>query len=242
MHLLDIHSHILPNVDDGAKDLDTSVELLKMMKEQGITDVIATPHFYASEDNLEDFNERITSSYNTLKKTVEELDLPEIHLGAEVFYFHGIRKSAGIRSLCLARTEYLLLELPNCSLDGNIIKNIIEINSNLGIIPIIAHIERYSKERGFKKLLELIEKEIAYAQVNALSVLQPPYSKTVNKLMKNGYISFIATDTHSVVNRPPLMDLALNEVEKNFGKKYSDMYIANSDKLLKIIQGAANGK
>ncbi|MBQ8648581.1 MAG: hypothetical protein IJ470_00745 [Clostridia bacterium] len=236
MNLLDIHSHILPGVDDGAKDIVCSVKLLEMMKEQGITNVIATPHFYAFEDNLENFTARITSSYNHLKAVTDGLSLPQIHLGAEVFYFDGIGQSESIRSLCLAGTDYLLLELPNCTLDSCIIKDITHINTNLGIIPIVAHIERYCKQRGFKKLLKLVENRTVYAQVNALSVLQPPYSKIANRLIKKGYISFIATDTHSVVNRPPLMNQALRKVEKLLGEKYKDMFIANSKKLLSHIR------
>ena len=57
--LLDIHSHILPGVDDGAKNIEESLELLRMMKSQGITDVIATPHFYAMSENLENYQKKL---------------------------------------------------------------------------------------------------------------------------------------------------------------------------------------
>lgn len=65
--MLDIHSHILPGVDDGSKSLDESVKILEMMKEQGITDVIATPHFYAFRENLDEYLKKIQDSYSQLK-------------------------------------------------------------------------------------------------------------------------------------------------------------------------------
>lgn len=237
MQILDIHSHILPGVDDGAKDIASSIELLKMMRDQGITAVVATPHFYASEDNLEEFTTQINSSYNRLKAAIDGIGLPEIYLGAEVYYFRGIRRSSSIRSLCIEGTNYLLLELPYRAIDNSTIEDIVEIHSNYNIIPIIAHIERYYKEKGFKQLLELVKDGVVYAQVNAASLLQPPFSKIIQKLMKKGYISFIATDAHSPEMRPPFMDLALKEVERLFGKDDKDVYVSNSSMLLKAIKG-----
>ena len=64
--MLDIHSHILPAVDDGAEDLDEALKILEMMQKDGITDVIATPHFYADSDNLNDFKTRTEKAYKTL--------------------------------------------------------------------------------------------------------------------------------------------------------------------------------
>ena len=63
----DIHSHILPEVDDGATDIDNAVQLLEMAKENGISDILATPHFYPSEDSLEAFLTRTKNAYNKLR-------------------------------------------------------------------------------------------------------------------------------------------------------------------------------
>ena len=82
--MLDIHSHILPGVDDGSKSLDESVKILEMMKEQGITDVIATPHFYAFRENLDEYIKKIQNSYSQLKLHVADMDLPDIFLETEV--------------------------------------------------------------------------------------------------------------------------------------------------------------
>lgn len=229
--MLDIHSHILPEVDDGAASLEESVELLKKMKEQGITDVVATPHFDASANNIEDFTANVTAAYERLTAAVEGMELPNILLGSEVYYFPGIGRSMGIRALAIEKSNYILLELGNEEISKSVIKDISNMVYELGLIPIFAHIERYYSEKGFKQLLKLISSGIGYAQINAQSVLQAPYKRIANKLIKHGHASFIATDTHSLSARPPLMREALLMIKHNFGEDYVNVFIKNTNYL-----------
>lgn len=235
MHLLDIHSHILPAVDDGARDVKTSIELLKMMKKQGITDVIATPHFDASIHNIDDFYSVVKLAKEELDREKSGLDLPNVLIGSEVFYFRGIGKSYGIKSLSLANSNYLLLELQNAPIDDFVIKDINGMVYDLGLTPIFAHIERYAGEKGFKRLLELISYGVCYAQVNSASLIEPPFKRTAYKLIKKGYVSFIATDSHSPLQRPPMMDKALEEIGREFGSKTVNTFVENSDVLYNKI-------
>lgn len=230
-----MHSHILPNIDDGAKDVETSVELLKQMWEQGIAHVISTPHFDPSYQNIDDFKSKVALSYLKVLDAVKGLDVPEISVGSEVFYFNGIGQSSGISELTLCRSGYLLLELPNCKISADIVRNITNIRERFDIMPIIAHIERYKAEKDFKKLLTLIENGSAIAQINATSVLMSKSKRFVLKLIKQGYISFIATDTHSLNLRPPKLKEALEEIEKSLGKRYSERLITNSKRLCEEI-------
>lgn len=237
MVLMDIHSHILPCVDDGPKDVETSLSLLEMMKSQGITDIIATPHFIATEENLEEYMERVNNSYNSLSEAMKGKDLPKVHLGSEVFYFNGIGKSQSIKNLCIENSEYLLLELPNYTITSYILNNIKELKENLRVTPIIAHIERYYYERGFKNLLKLVKDGTILTQINASSLLDSPHKKIVHKLIKKGYITFIATDAHSLVNRPPQLDKALHEIAIHFGGKQKNIFINNTEKLFNQLTG-----
>lgn len=235
MNLIDIHSHILPEIDDGAKNKQEAIELLKIMKAQGITDVVATPHFIASEHNLQEFISSITEAKQELDTAIKELDLPNIYLGSEVYYFPGIGNSKAISYLCLNNTKYLLLELPFCNIDEYILDDIINLHSKFNIIPIIAHIERYHKLKGFKKLLNLVEDGVCVAQLNAASLLLPALKRASYKLIKKGYISFIATDTHSLDRRPPRLLEALEDIKEKLGKGYSDKMIENLSALQKEI-------
>lgn len=240
--MLDIHAHILPAVDDGARDLETALQLLEMMWEQGITHVVATPHFDALSQSIEEFEYSVAKAYSELRKATDGKELPEVSLGSEVFYFSGIGKSSGISDLTLCRSDYLLLELPSCKITPDMVKDISNLRERLGIIPIIAHIERYACERGFKSLLALVERGEVYAQINAASVIDSPFKKMALKLIKKGYISFIATDTHSVLTRPPRMSQALEEIEKRFGKRTRDRFISNSQRLCKEIFRVPRGR
>ena len=242
MTFLDVHSHILPNVDDGAKDMETSVKLLEMLKEQGVTDVIATPHFYPIEDSIEEFVEIVDTAYNNLKQETLGKELPNVYLGCELRYFNGIGKSAAIKQFVISGTNYLLLELPyGVPITKLVLQDIIDISERQGLTPILAHIERYSKVKGYKKLLKLIIDGYALAHINAGGVLSKEEAKTCVKLIKGGFVSYLASDTHSVHNRPPQIKQALDVVADRLGRSATNRLIIKSNNLLEEIE-AANEK
>ena len=107
----DIHAHILPFMDDGASSVEESLDLLEALKEQGITDVILTPHFYPQIDSLEDFKEDLTNSYKELFSEYNKKDLPKLYFGCELLYFAGMGDSELLEEFCLNNSKFLLLEL-----------------------------------------------------------------------------------------------------------------------------------
>ena len=237
MTFLDIHAHILPAVDDGAKDIETAIALLEMLKQQGVTDVIATPHFYPDTDNYEDFSEITTKAFYELKKEVEIKNLPNIYLGCELRYFNGMGNSSAIKQFVIKGTNYLLLELPyGETITKTILQDIININERFGIIPILAHIERYSKAKGYKELLRVISDGYALAHINGDGLLSKETSRCCAKLIKGGYVSFLASDTHSINRRPPKIKDALEFIENKFGKSTANRLIIKSNSLLQEIE------
>ncbi len=232
--ILDIHSHILPSVDDGAKSLDEALAILSLMKEQGITDVIATPHFYPQLQNLDDFKNKSESAYNMLKKATANTTLPNIYLGCEMLYFEGIGKSTELESFFLGDSRFLLLELPSYRIPDMLFTDLFDLISN-GITPIIAHIERYCKARGYKKLISFVKQHNILAQINASSFFAYPYKATVNRLLKQEVVQLIATDSHSLKERPPMLSEALLKIEKSFGQAVCDRLIADNEELFEKI-------
>ncbi|MBQ3057911.1 MAG: hypothetical protein IJD00_03070 [Clostridia bacterium] len=222
--LLDIHSHILPAVDDGAKNIEASIQLLEIMQQQGITDVIATPHFYPQSDTIEEFKERVSSSLELLNNS--GVVFPNIILGCELFYFNGISKSEFIYEFTINKSRYILLEPDFYSITKGFIEEILYLKNEVGLIPIIPHIERYHKTRGYRAFLKFIKNNKILTQVNAASFFDKSYNRTLKKLFKNGLVTFVATDTHSK-NRPPMMDSALLEIEKRFSKIEKDRILLN---------------
>lgn len=238
MRFLDIHSHILPQIDDGAKDVENSEKLLQMMKKQGVSDVIATPHFYPMRDNVDEFLSRVGKATAQLEKVLCDEDLPNIYIGCEIHYFNGIGKSRELYRLTIAGTNYILLELPyGIPIDDGILKDIRLISEDLGLIPILAHIERYSLQKGFRKLLKLVAGGTALAHINAAALISNAQGRICEKLLKKGYISFIASDAHSPDKRPPLTGEAMEYIYRKMGRRYSAALIKNHESLLMEIEG-----
>jgi len=216
--LCDIHSHILPAVDDGAQNIKESLALISSMKEQGITSVIATPHFYANScPNPALHKKEMEGALCTL--LAHDPAITEIYLGHEVHYFKGISRSTEISQLKMGDSDYLLLELPYDLASLSVVDEIGDLALNIGVTPILAHIERYAFSPVFPALLNIIESEYAIAHINCDSLLTDKKSvKFALSLIKNGYISFLASDAHSVDRRPVRMSQSLNVVKEKLGE------------------------
>ncbi len=236
MEYLDIHSHILCGIDDGAGDIDTSLELLKMLKEQGVTAVIATPHFYPDSDSAEAFAENAKSAYKQLKSVAAGKELPEIYLGCELRYFSGIGKSRDLEQFVIKGTDYLLLELPyGAAITKTVLNDIMTLSDSFNVI--LAHIERYHRVVGYKKLLKLIADGYAIAHINADGITSKEESKVCERLIKRGLVSFVASDTHSLRLRPPKIKEALERITERLGRSAANRLIFNSNRLLEELQG-----
>lgn len=206
-----------------------------MMKNDGITDVIATPHFYPDCDSLDDFKAQTEKAYNNLLTAAKGKELPNILLGSEVLYYRYIGISESADKFCLNNSRYLLLELTDDCITDSFFEDINNLKNKSGIIPIIAHIERYYKAPAYKKLLKFIKKEKLLTQINASSFFLPHYRKISEKLVKIGYVTYLATDSHSADKRPPKMKDALRYISDRLGTEYSDNLIRNSEQLYEKI-------
>ena len=237
MGFIDIHSHILPGVDDGAKTIDDSIDLLRQEKENDVTSVVLTPHFYPDYDTFDDHYNHILTAFNTLKKECEGKDLPDIYLGSEVQYFTGISHCEILDKLCISGTNYLLLELPFLTpITPTMLEEVKRIDRDLGITVIIAHIERYCNDRLFKKLIDLVKNGDIKAQINADSVFHPVFQKPIFKLLKKGIISYIASDTHSVKERPVLIKDSISFLKQKYYPQVIQC-LKNSEKLEQLLKG-----
>ena len=216
--MIDIHSHILPSIDDGAKDVDESIKLLRMMKKQGITTVIATPHFYRQEQDAEEFIEKRNNAYNLLTEKIAETgeDLPKIVLGAEV-YFTTSLVDCDISKLCIENTDYFILELPYQNFTDILERQINTFINGCPKTPILAHVERYFRFTSPDKIYNMISYGVL-AQMNTSSLLHRDSRRACVKLIKDGRVHTIGTDTHNPDTRPSSMEFGKKFIEKKFGK------------------------
>ena len=214
--MLDLHTHILPGIDDGAKTAEYGKELLKQMNLQGVTTAVATPHFFPVSAALDDFLALRNTAFKELRGVLET-DFPvKIILGAEVLYFGGIGKVEDIKALTLGKSRYLLLELLGLKkIDRKVLNDIVDLRENLGLVPVIAHVERYCKYKGYKDLLHLIESGGALCQINATFISSKAESRAVKEMINRGIVHFVASDCHHPLRRPVKLNeafAALNEI------------------------------
>lgn len=232
----DLHAHIIPYVDDGAKSVKEALEMLDILKDQGVSAVAATPHFYAyREGSFEKYCERIDAAYKELLEH-KPGDLPQIIKGCEVHYFKGMSRFDLINQLCIGDSKYILVELPYRTITDKIIDEIINLKLYCGLIPILAHIERYSKIDGFDKVLKIINEGFAIGQVNAYSLLKFSTRRQTLRLLEYGYATIIAGDSHSTKGKPPLIAQALQIAQKRLPEKTYKNILSTSEKILNEVR------
>ena len=227
--ILDIHSHVLPAVDDGAKDLKEALKILEMMKEQGVDVVVATPHLDLTSPCAMQIREKIISAYNNLILSTDSEISPEIYLGYEVAFCYGISENADLEKFTIAGTDKILIELPFGRITNKTVSELEEIAYARRLTPILAHLERYNRYEGIEKIYEAIENGDIKAQVTADAVSGFWDKILVSKLIKKDVFTYLGSDAHSVDARPPMIEKFLryaNRHHKAFCKK---MKLANEN-------------
>lgn len=210
--MIDMHSHILPNMDDGSDSVETTHKMLQMLREQGVTKVAATPHFYAHKDNPTDFLRRREES---LAQDQWEL---EILPGAEVAYFDGMSRCQELKEFAIGDTGLLLVEMPFVNWTGRMVEELIRIPMELGLTPVLAHVERYRSSRQLPDFLkELLGQQIAM-QCNAEAFLFSGSRRWALSMVKKGCIDFLGSDAHNLTDRAPKYGEAVQVIEKKLGK------------------------
>ena len=229
--MIDLHSHIIPYVDDGSRRLEDSINLVKEAIELGITDIVFTPHYEITPNRVipnVNINEAFDNFKNELQK--EELNI-NVYLGNEVTLESGIVyqiKKKGC--LTLNDSKYILLELDFFAEEEEIGEILYELGL-AGYRVIIAHVERYLY--ADYEYVEMLANEGALIQVNALSLVSKHsyVKKFMARLLKNGLVHFVSSDIH--VGRENKMSEAYQYVSKKFSKELANkLFIENPRKVL----------
>ena len=211
--MVDIHTHIIPNVDDGSPNLETSLEMVKHEIDIGVTEIICTPHhiYHRYEKSVKEIKEK----FLLLKEAVEKENLPiKLYLGQEICYTHREDIIAMLKAgklLTLNNTNRVLLEFSFTREPEDLLDIIYNFGVN-GYEVIIAHIERY-EWINYQKV-EALKAEGALIQINSNSYLGLTSWKEkrfTKKLLKNGLVDFVASDTHSF--RPSTLDKSYKKIK-----------------------------
>ena len=218
--MVDFHAHILPRLDDGSSSRKESLDMLRKEREHGVDTVIATPHFYADRDNPESFLKERERAYKKLlleMKNFESEKFQKIVLGAEVAYFEGMSDTEELSQLNIEGTKLLLLEMPAIKWNERMIAEVVAIYEKTGLVPVIAHIDRYIKVFNNRHMADWFEDLPVLIQANASFFTGWKYTRMALKMFDRGQIHLLGTDCHNTNSRPPEMNIATEALKKKFG-------------------------
>ncbi|MBQ8057816.1 MAG: capsular polysaccharide biosynthesis protein [Ruminococcus sp.] len=231
--MIDFHSHILPEIDDGAQSVEESLEMLRMLKSQGVNTVCLTPHYLAMDESPDEFLVRREEAFKKLKSAINESDeeFQTLLLGAEVYYYPGICKMEELKKLTLDGTDLLLLEMPMASFGEFAIREIEELTQSSQVQVVIAHIERCIKFQKKGTLERLLDCGVMF-QVNASFFNSRKTKRKALNMFKEGTIHFIGSDCHNIKYRPPKIGEAVDIITDKFSKDSLDEFFNNQKEYL----------
>lgn len=202
--MTDYHSHILPGIDDGAKDETTSLAMIELLKKQGVERIVATPHFYAHrERSVSDFADKRKNAFEAVSGKVSGLD---IVLGAEIAIEHGISDMKDIEKLAIQGTDLILTELPYTGFSPWMTSEIYNIHIEYKLKPVIAHIHRYIDYYTENQIEQILELPVIL-QINNEAFASRKEARFVKKLLKSEIPVIFGSDSHDMTKRRPNWDL-----------------------------------
>lgn len=223
--MTDLHCHILPKIDDGAKTPEISLELLRREQEDGVNQIALTSHFISDKITLSDFLQRRQYSFELLKQAVATTDMQfQFKLGAEV-YFSPELADLDLSQLCLEGTDYLLIELSTRHKPYFLTETLQSVQAQ-GITPLLAHVERYPYIMDDLSILYDLVNMGVCVQSNAGALIQHP--KKILKLIRWNLVHVLSTDSHSIDKRPPNLAEAMDIVKKQLGDETVNQLIVNA--------------
>lgn len=221
--LVDLHTHILPNIDDGAESLSDALEMVSLAYANGTTDLVLTPHYLIRDRQFGLLSkDEILFRFQEFKALVAQ-KYPEVKLysGAEMFGVNNVEDVVNDKQIItLNGSRYVLLEFGfNDSLE-----RALEVVSKLiafGLVPIIAHPERYTFLKETPIDAEKFLQKGALLQINATSIFGSSgeaSQKAVNEFLERKWVSIAASDAHNPYRRTPDLSEGYSYVSKNFGE------------------------
>jgi len=227
--MIDIHSHILPGVDDGSQKIELSLEMIKKEVLDGVKAVILTPHVQSHVTKAS--HEERKAAFENLVAEVKKQGLEiELYLGAEILYKSHIQPDYS--QMSLAGSKYLLVEFsPTIETP---IEEVVYDLSHSGFIPIVAHVERY----GYLKFEDYfkIKRAGGLLQVNADAAIgfdKKKRDKLILQMLREELVDFIATDTHNMDYRQPILKEAFNILKHKIDVTYlNEIFYINASKII----------
>lgn len=234
--MIDMHSHIIPSIDDGSKSVQETFDMIKEAEKIGFTDIIMTPHFLL--DYYEPTPQEIIFWRNKLQEVLENQNINlNLHSGMEVYILNKLEDFIKENKiLTLGKSRYLLIELP-LSTTVNYLDHILFALQSIGIKPIIAHPERYKCVQDEPDLVQDYIDKGALIQCNYGSILDlygKNAKKTVKILLKRNQVDFLGSDCHKEKTVYTIMPQAIKKIKKIIGDK--EFYKISTENPKKVLE------
>lgn len=220
--MIDLHSHVLPKMDDGSSGVQESAKMLRESYRQGVDLMAATPHFYGHKEDPERFLRRRQEAIEWLRQVYDGDSMPQLLFGAEVAYFRGMSHCEELRELRIGDSKLLLVEMPFSGWTGRVIDDVCSIKTRLGLTPVLAHVERYPAKGDFVKYSEALLEAGIFFQCNAEFFQSGLAGMKAIGMMKRNQIHFLGTDCHNMTKRPPNLGAAAERIRKRLGEAVLD--------------------
>lgn len=234
--MIDLHTHILCGIDDGAPDAETSLQLLRMEQAQGVDTVVLTPHFYRHREEPGDFLSRRQTAMANLTDALaglpeeERNDLPRLLVGAEVTWVPNLHECTHLEQMTLNGSEYLLLELPYAKWNSAMVEQIYDLMTVTGLTPVLAHLDRYYGLQTPQMMREVMDLELPI-QLSAEGFLHFMSRGRGLKLLRQ-CAHVVASDCHDLTGRKPNLGEAMELIEKKLGSHVTKIMDENARSLV----------
>lgn len=229
--MIDFHTHVLPGIDDGAKDLDESLKLLADLDKQGVRKVVFTPHYYGRNKSVSKFLKQRDEAFLKVKDAYH----------GEIAFVKGCECNLStcanidfseLKPLAIEGTRYILTELSFEKewTDGLFSK--LNRLLDVGLVPVIAHMELYPVVQKKPQLVHQLIEMGCLIQVNCDSFLNGKTFPLVRALVNHSQVHCIGSDTHNLITRPPMYRSATDKIIEEFGQPTLDYLQDTMKKIL----------
>ena len=240
MQLYDMHTHILPAFDDGAKTVEDSLALIEGLKKQGVSHICLTPHFYTHEMSVEDYVAKRQEAFEVLRPQLPS-DV-EIVLGSEVYVTQYLFNSQDLNGITYGQSNYILVEFSyQCTFNETIMRQFDVLMRNHRLIPVLTHVERYDNLMSDPGLIEELKDDGVVIQTNISNYAdKAPFfrKRKLLKFISNGLIDILGSDAHSFKhNTPEVFTQAMKNISQKCGDGTLSDMMANAEKIFKAAKG-----
>lgn len=216
--LTDLHSHVLPGIDDGSASVAESIAMLKAEAEQGIGHVVATPHFYPRQDSPERFLKRRYEAEMRLREEMEKHPgLPKLTVGAEVYYFPGISESDAVSQLTIGGKRSILLEMAHGPWTDRMYREMEDLALRRDLTVVIAHVDRYISPLNTHGIVKRLSELPVLVQANGEFFLDRRTGGMALRMLKKGQIHVLGSDCHNLSSRSPNLGAAADLIQRKLG-------------------------